>query len=199
LQSAAGSALQLVAARRLLDRDPDGARQRLAEVQDQLEHGELEMRAFIRRLRPFSQKRADLPVAGLNERLEDLRRRVERQWEVAVRLRLIETTDSWPEPLTEGIYRIVQEGVLNAARHADASSVSVVLSAANDGLHVTIADDGRGFPFRGTFDLAALNAMNEGPLTLRERVAEMGGALELRSSETGTELSIALPMTPAAA
>ncbi len=199
LQSAAGSALQLVAARRLLDRDPDGARQRLAEVQDQLEHGELEMRAFIRRLRPFRQKPADLPVAGLNERLEDLRRRVERQWEVAVRLRLIETTDSWPEPLTEGIYRIVQEGVLNAARHADASSVSVVLSAANDGLHVTIADDGRGFPFRGTFDLAALNAMNEGPLTLRERVAEMGGALELRSSETGTELSIALPMTPAAA
>jgi len=199
LQSAAGSALQLVAARRLLDRDPDAARQRLGEVQDQLEHGELEMRAFIRRLRPFSHKPADSPVAALNERLEDLRRRVERQWEVTVRMRVLETTDSWPEPLIEGIYRLVQEGVLNAARHADASSIAVVLSATAGGLRVTIADDGRGFPFRGTFDLAALNAMNEGPLTLKERVAEMRGALEIRSSETGTELSIALPLTPAAA
>jgi len=198
LQSAAGSALQLVSARRLLERDPDAARRRLEEVQDQLEHGELEMRAFIRRLRPFSQKPVDSPVAALNERLEDLRQRVERQWEVAVRLRLLEMADSWPEPLTEGIYRIVQEGVLNAARHADASSISVVLSTVGEGLRVTITDDGRGFPFHGTFDLAALNAMNDGPLTLKERVAEMGGALELRSSETGTELSIALPLTPAA-
>jgi signal transduction histidine kinase len=199
LQSAAGSALQLVAARRLLDRDPGAARQRLEEVQDQLEHGELEMRAFIRRLRPFSPKPADSSVAALNVRLEELRRRVERQWEVTVRLTMLETTESWPEPLIDGIYRIVQEGILNAARHADASSIAVVISAQGDGLQLTITDDGRGFPFRGTFDLAALNAMNEGPLTLKERVAEMRGALELRSSETGTELSIALPLTPAAA
>jgi len=199
LQSAAGSALQLVAARRLLDNDPAAARQRLGEVQDQLEHGELEMRAFIRRLRPFTEKPVDSPVAALTERLEDLRRRVERQWEVTVRMRVLETTDSWPEPLIEGIYRIVQEGVLNAARHADASSIAVELGAVAGGLRLTITDDGRGFPFRGTYDLAALNAMNEGPLTLKERVAEMRGALELRSSETGTELSIALPLTPAAA
>jgi signal transduction histidine kinase len=199
LQTAAGSALQLVAARRLLDRDPDGARQRLADVQNQLEHGELEMRAFIRRLRPLAQKPSDLPVAGLNARLEELRRRVEQQWEISVRMRLPDVTGSWPEPLVDGIYRIVQEGVLNAARHADPSLISVTLSVDAAGFHLTIADDGRGFPFRGTYDLEALNAMNEGPLTLKERVAELRGALELRSSETGTELSIALPLTPAAA
>ena len=199
LQSAAGSALQLVAARRLLDRDPDGARQRLADVQNQLEHGELEMRAFIRRLRPLAQKPPDLPVAGLNARLEELRRRVEQQWEITVRMRLPDATGSWPEPLVDGIYRIVQEGVLNAARHADPSLISVTLDVDAAGLRLTIADDGRGFPFRGTYDLDALNAMNEGPLTLKERVAELRGALELRSSETGTELSIALPLTPAAA
>ena len=199
LQSAAGSALQLVAARRLLERDPEGARQRLADVQNQLEHGELEMRAFIRRLRPLAQKPPDLPVAGLNARLEELRRRVEQQWEISVRMRLPDATGSWPEPLVDGIYRIVQEGVLNAARHADPSLISVTLDVDAAGLRLTIADDGRGFPFRGTYDLDALNAMNEGPLTLKERVAELRGALELRSSETGTELSIALPLTPAAA
>ena len=199
LQSAAGSALQLVAARRLLDRDPDGARQRLAEVQNQLEHGELEMRAFIRRLRPFAPRAPESPVAGLNERLEELRRRVERQWQITVRMRVSDVTGTWPELLVDGIYRIVQEGVLNAARHADPSLISVALTIEGTGLHLKIADDGRGFPFRGTFDLDALNAMNEGPLTLKERVAELRGALELRSSETGTELSIALPLKPAAA
>jgi signal transduction histidine kinase len=199
LQSAAAGALQLVAARRLLERDPEGARKRLSEVQEQLEHGELEMRAFIRRLRPFAPKQSDSPVAGLHERLEELRRRVERQWELTVRMRVPDSTASWPEPLVDGIYRIVQEGVLNAARHADPSSISVSLALEGQGLRLTIADDGRGFPFRGTYDLEELNAMNEGPLTLKERVAELNGALELRSSDTGTELSIALPLTPAAA
>jgi signal transduction histidine kinase len=198
LQTAAGSALQLLAARRLLDRDPSGARRWLEEVQSQLENGELEMRAFIRRLRPIAQKAADMPIAGLHERLEELRRRIERQWEITVRLRLPETIGTWPEPLADGVYRIVQEGILNAARHADPSFIQVELAVADGHVALTIADDGRGFPLHGTFDLDALNAANQGPLTLKERVAELGGVLELRSSETGTELSISLPLTPAA-
>jgi signal transduction histidine kinase len=199
LQSAAASALQLVAARRLLDHDPARARDRLADVQNQLEHGELEMRTFIRRLRPAAQSPSESPAAGLGERLEDLRRRVERQWEIAVRIRVPDGMSAWPEPLADDIYRIVQEGVLNAARHADPSIISVAIAVEGARLHLTIADDGRGFPFLGTYDLDALNAMNEGPLTLKERVAELRGALELRSSESGTELSIALPLTPALA
>jgi signal transduction histidine kinase len=74
------SAAEVPAARRgqrLLDRDPDGARQRLADVQNQLEHGELEMRAFIRRL-PARAEAADLPVQAQRTPRE-LRRRVEQQ------------------------------------------------------------------------------------------------------------------------
>jgi signal transduction histidine kinase len=89
--------------------------------------------------------------------------------------------------------------VLNAARHADPSLISVDVMAEGETVTVRISDDGRGFPFRGTYDLDALNAMNQGPLTIKERVAELQGALELRSSETGTDLTIALPLTPAAA
>jgi signal transduction histidine kinase len=54
-------------------------------------------------------------------------------------------------------------------------------------------DDGCGFPFRGTYDLRALNEMNAGPLTLRERVAGLKGDLHLRSSDSGTGLLIRLP------
>ena len=197
LQSTAGSALQLLAARRLLDRNPDEARRRLEDVQNQLEHGELEMRDFIRRLRPVSSQTEHSPSAGLAERLEELRRRVERQWEIKVKMAPPSAADAWPQALLEGVYRIVQEGVLNAARHADPSLISVDFAVDSATLRLRISDDGRGFPFHGTFDLQELNARNLGPLTLKERVAELQGRLRLQTSETGTELSIELPLAPA--
>jgi signal transduction histidine kinase len=196
LQSTAGSALQLLAARRLLDRNPEEARRRLEEVQNQLEHGELEMRSFIRRLRPVSSQTEPSPSAGLADRLEELRRRVERQWEIKVKMTPPSGADAWRQALLEGVYRIVQEGVLNAARHADPSLISVDFAVDTEEVRLQIIDDGRGFPFHGTFDLEALNAMNQGPLTLKERVAELQGRLLLRTSETGTELSIQLPLAP---
>jgi signal transduction histidine kinase len=191
LQTVAGSALQLLAARRLLDRDSASARKRLEDVQNQLERGELEMRTFISRLRPSGLSNA--VGAGLTSRLEELCSRVERQWEIKVKLQVHEGADDWPDTLANEVYRIVQEGVLNAARHADASAIGVVVAAGEGGLQLEIVDDGRGFPFRGTYDLNALNEMNRGPLTLKERVAELRGDLRLKSLETGSELSIRLP------
>ena len=193
LQAQAGAALQLAAARRLLDRDPVTGRQRLADVQEQLERDELEMRSFVLRLRPSN--RSGVIAAGtLRERLEELRRRVERQWEVHVKLQ-IDGIDGLQDDLLEAAYRLAQEGVVNAARHADASAIDVNVSRSDGTLHLRVADDGRGFPFRGTYDLAALNEMNAGPLTLKERVADLGGQLRVSSSEAGTELLINLPFT----
>jgi signal transduction histidine kinase len=194
VQSVAGSALQLLSARRLLDRAPEVARKRLEDVQDQLERGELEMRAFIRRLRPSTAPRADV---GLKPRLEELCGRIERQWDIKVKVRIDEAAERWPMALIEEAYRIVQEGVLNAARHADASLIGVDVSSNGDDLRLEIVDDGCGFPFRGAYDLAALNALNRGPLTLKERVTELRGDLKLRSMDTGTELLISLPLVKA--
>jgi signal transduction histidine kinase len=194
LQSTAGSALQLLAARRMLDRDPEEARRRLEEVQDQLERGELEMRSFIQQLRPGSGRAEPRPAAGLAERLEEFRRRVERQWGIQVKITPPQAADAWHQEFLEAVYRIVQEGVLNAARHADPSLILVDFAVDSGGLRLRISDDGRGFPFHGTFDLQALTALREGPLTLKERVAQLGGRLLLRTGETGTELSIDVPM-----
>jgi signal transduction histidine kinase len=197
LQLVAGSALQLLVARRLLARDPSAAREQLEEVQNQLEHSELEMRSFIRRLRPATTREAPTPLPELRERLEELRRRVERQWEVKTRIRPNDQTGAIPEPLADEIYRIVQEGVLNAARHADASLISVDVVVDGNRVDIHIVDDGHGFPFHGTFTLNALNSMNEGPLTLRERVGELRGELTLDTSETGTDLRITVPLEQA--
>ena len=193
LQSQAGAALQLVAARRLLDRDPEAGKQRLADVQQQLERDELEMRSFVTRLRPASRSVTAPATMSLKERLEELRQRVERQWEIHVKLHL-DSTDGLPDETLEGTYRLAQESIVNAARHADASVIDVTLSRSENDVRLRIADDGRGFPFQGTFDLAALNGLNDGPLTLKERVADLGGDLTLISADTGTELLITLPL-----
>jgi signal transduction histidine kinase len=197
LQSVAGSALKLLAARRLLSREPEAARQRLEEVQVQLERGELEMRSFIGRLRPLPLL-APVIGAGLEQRLQQLRKRIELEWDVKVKLHIGSGADTWPEAVAIEVYRIVQEAVLNAARHADASLIKVNVTSAG-GPCVEVVDDGCGFPFRGTYDLRTLNDMNLGPLTLRERVAGLNGDLHLRTSSSGTGLLIRLPPAKATA
>jgi signal transduction histidine kinase len=195
LQSQAGAALQLLAARRLLDRDPKTAKQRLDHVQQQLERGELEMRSFIRSLRPRSRAMVDGVASALSERLLELRERVERQWELKVLFQVEADVDGIPEPLADHVYRLVQEAVLNAARHADASVIRVEVVVHEGVVRLVIVDDGKGYPFTGSYDLASLGLMNQGPLTLRERVTELKGNLQLTTSfDSGTELLITVPL-----
>ena len=133
LQSQTGAALQLVAARRLLDRDPDVGKQRLADVQQQLERDELEMRTFVTRLRPARGPVASPAAMSLAERLDELRQRIERQWDIHVKLHL-DSIDGLPDEILEGTYRLAQESIVNAARHADASVIDVRLSTRDDGI-----------------------------------------------------------------
>jgi signal transduction histidine kinase len=158
-----------------------------------LERGELDMRAFIKRLRPEEEKKTTAGYSTLGDRLEVLKRRISREWDVKVVLRA-QGADLLPAGISEDVYRLAQEGALNAARHADPSVIKIDLTVEEDKLRLGIADDGQGFPLQGTYDLASLNAINQGPLTLRERVAALRGDLMLRSNESGTQILITLPL-----
>ena len=194
LQAQAGAALQLLAARRLLDRRPEAARQGLEEVQNLLERGELEMRSFIRGLRPESSLRSKTSDVDLADRLDTLRHQVQRQWPLTVNIHLNGATDRVPTTLRDDVYHLAQEAIINAARHADASVVSLDLSSTSSDVRLEVVDDGRGFPFHGTFDLQGLNRMKAGPLTLKERVARLEGDLTLYSTDAGSVVIMKLPI-----
>ena len=194
LQAQAGAALQLLAARRLLERRPEAARKGLEEVQNLLERGELEMRSFIRGLRPESSLRSKNSHMDLADRLDTLRQRVQRQWPLTVNIHLNGATDRVPAGLRDDVYHLAQEAIINAARHADASVISLDLSATSSSVRLEVVDDGRGFPFHGTFDLQALNRMKAGPLTLKERVGRLNGALTLYSTSAGSVVIMKLPI-----
>ncbi len=195
LQSLAGTGLQLMVSRRLIDRDPEKAARKLDDIQTQIEQGELEMRSFIQRLRPHTSTVSEGSHVSLAERLQNLGHRIERQWSVKLKYQVDGPTAHWTDEFREEVFRIAREGILNAARHADASVITATFSVANDVLRLEIADDGRGFPFRGTFDLNALERMNQGPWSLKERIAGLQGELELTSTDSGSRLLILLATT----
>jgi len=85
-------------------------------------------------------------------------------------------------------YRVVQEALTNIARHARATRVRVAAEREGDHLRILVADDGVGL--RG-------HAPGLGLAAIRERLAALGGSLDLRSPpEGGTELRVDLPWGP---
>jgi signal transduction histidine kinase len=88
----------------------------------------------------------------------------------------------WPEPLDPGTevaaYRIVQEALTNARRHAPGAAVDVELRFDADGLWLRIRDNGPGPPVAGP-------PGGNGLLGMRERAAAVGGTLHTGGGPTG--------------
>jgi signal transduction histidine kinase len=57
-----------------------------------------------------------------------------------------------------------------------------------------VEDDGRGFPYHGSYDLSSLKKTRRGPVSLMERVASLAGDLTLTSTAAGSRLDIGLPV-----
>jgi len=88
------------------------------------------------------------------------------------------------------IFRVVQESLNNAAKHAEASKVWLTLEDSQDGraLILVVGDDGRGF------DLVNADSSGLGLVQMRERVAAIGGTLQLASQPgIGTTVTAQFP------
>jgi signal transduction histidine kinase len=80
----------------------------------------------------------------------------------------------------------MREAVANAVRHAGAKSIQIACATGRDTLKLDFVNDGAGFPVFGD--------RLEPPQSLRERVEQAGGALELSRGMDVTKLSISLPI-----
>ena len=84
------------------------------------------------------------------------------------------------------VYRLVQESLSNAARHAHADHVDVEVVEHDEEVRVVVRDDGDGFDTDAPSSGFGLTGM-------RERVALTGGRLEITSSDDGTTICAELP------
>ena len=142
-----------------------------------------ELRAFITALRSGSR----ISLADLAGDLRTLSDRLSRQWaiecdfsaEPAEDLRV--STD-----LHLDAHQLVREAVANAVRHAGAKSVRVILGGTREAIRLDMINDGAAYPKRG--------GEIKLPHSLRERVEQAGGALEISRGMDVTKLSISLPI-----
>ena len=197
LQSLTGIRLELQDVAAALGADSaDHQRRRLLAIERTLALAQRELRMFIESLKP----RADTTVENaLLLNLDALKERVALEWKVPLTIRAGPRVAAIPGAIEQAIPPMVHEAVVNALKHGDPSRIRVDLDVENGTLRIIVADDGRGFPFRGRYDHAALTEAHLGPTSLRDRAASLGGTLTIESEVSGSRVEIALPLAAAGA
>lgn len=145
--------------------------------------------SIIRQLRPSA-----LDHLGLSEAISELVERYRRQNpQVPVTLKMTGDLNRFGEKINITVYRVIQECLTNAARHAEASSVSVEVTLQQSGdsperLEIRVVDDGRGL------SPEFAEGSRFGLLGIRERVQAFGGELLVEPGpEQGTSVVAILP------
>lgn len=160
-------------------------RQAIADIELEIAN----LREIIRDLRPSLLD--DLGLAPAIEALADRRRTETLQIETHLMLpRRDQTTTGLSRELETTAYRVVQESLTNVIKHAEATLVRVTLSLDDDDLLVEVEDNGRGFD-------PHLRSAGFGLGGMHERVALVGGTVEVHSNPAGTRVLARMSNRPA--
>jgi signal transduction histidine kinase len=128
------------------------------------------MRLLVYQLRPLVLKREGL-VGALQERLDA----VEKRAGVDARL-LVEGPVALPAFVEDELYRIAQEALTNALKHAAPTVVTVIIRAEDNRVSLVVQDNGRGFDLQ-----SAASEGGMGLVSIRERTEKLGGSFSLVS------------------
>jgi signal transduction histidine kinase len=168
--------------------DTPATRGRLEEVRTMTSALIADLRRVIRAMRPIY-----LEDLGLLPAIEMLARDVETASGIPVAYSVVGPVKRLAAAQEIGLYRIVQEALANAARHARARTIQVKMMFVDRALHLQIHDDGQGFapPER----LSSLSQDGHfGLMGMQERAELIGAQLRIHSSPgQGTTIDIALP------
>ncbi|QYC45889.1 Oxygen sensor histidine kinase NreB [Nonomuraea coxensis DSM 45129] len=169
-------------ARRRLERDPGSVDELLVRFREEMTATLDSVRELVDGLRPPALEELGLPGA-----LRDVARDVPGP---CVEIRTAgEPLDDLPAGVETAAYRIVQEALTNARRHARASRIEVTLARGDGVLRVTVADDGVGLPEEPSPGV--------GLTSMRERAAEIGGTCAIAARPSGgTAVTATLPLPP---
>jgi signal transduction histidine kinase len=190
LQMLTGTALQLQTLRSEIPAGAGRTRLLLESLQETIVAEQQGLRDFIRQLRPGT---------PMNERVElrremaELADRLRRRWNCALVWNVVPEDVVLSQSLTQAVTNIVAESAANARRHGNADRVEVNLQVEDDTVSLVILDNGTGFPFRGRLGQDELAARGVGPVSLSDRIANLGGALIVESGPDGARLEISLP------
>ena len=169
---------------RLKDTDATAAR-RARTMRDLIDQNIEDVRGLAIRLRP-----GVLDDLGLVDALEWLTTDFEKRTEITCVYEHHRIPDL-SETVATAVYRITQEALTNAGRHAGADHVTVRLASEKGTLILSVTDDGRGFNVAGLTESAGL-----GVVGMRERATLVGGRLRVSSRPgRGALVHLTIPLT----
>ncbi|HXB68746.1 MAG TPA: sensor histidine kinase [Candidatus Acidoferrales bacterium] len=153
-----------------------------AEVRQLLDHVEEELRQFSHELRPII-----LDEFGLVPALESLADSFGKRTGLDVAV-IAATRERFSIALETALYRIAQETLINANRHARARQITIAIRVEARTVLCSVSDDGAGFTCGAAQGGLGLRG-------IRERVVNLGGRLAITSRiGEGTTISVAIPM-----
>ncbi len=95
--------------------------------------------------------------------------------------------------LETAIFRVVQECLTNIHRHSGSPIAKIRLLRLNGEVHVEVKDKGKGIPIEKREEMASAGMPGVGIRGMRERMRQLGGALEITSNGDGTVILARLP------
>jgi two-component system, NarL family, sensor kinase len=167
----------------------DTMRAEVAAAEGLLDYAVTEMRDLMQEMRP-----GELDEESLLAKLAGYVKRYERQSGIPVALSATGDEYALPFSIQLSLFRVVQEALTNARKHADAHKIAIDVRFGQGAVECAITDDGVGFdPDRA----AALRGTSYWGLRgMRERMLLIGGDLSICSDDTGTTIAASVPVCP---
>lgn len=179
-----GLAYGLDACVQLLPRQTAVVKEELQKLQSVVADGQAQMRKAI-----FAMRADEITSDTFSARLHRHLHAICPARDVTLRLELPGDFDRWSAETRQHLYRVAQEAMTNAARHANAQRIVVTVTATPGHIGLRVEDDGRGFE-PGQVDASA----HMGIQSMTERVEHLGGELRIASApQQGAVLTATLP------
>jgi signal transduction histidine kinase len=193
LQSLTAARLQLHQLSRGVDlgSGPD-VQARMSAIETTLAANQRELRLLVEELRHPQ------PVRGTSggdfiDAIAALRRRMHADWHLDVND--VDLAIDVTGNLRRELVLLLQEALVNAARHGHATRAEIQVDAGDAALIVRVRDNGRGFGFSGRRSADELAQLNLSPASIRDRLLLLSGTLSVESSDAGACLEMSIPLT----
>lgn len=189
-QSMSNIVLKAEICERLVDNEPDKAKEELKNLKSVVRDTLQDVRKIIYNLRPMS-----LDDLGLIPTLQRFVTTYQEESRTRVSFKTRGSFEEIKPVISLTVFRLVQEAVNNIKKHAQAKNVSINLEFLKEEVKLYISDDGKGF------DVSAVKPKSDdisggfGLISMKERVELLNGKFEICSTiGKGTKLSITVPL-----
>lgn len=162
----------------------DEAKKELLDLKEMVRVSLKEVRRIIYDLRPMA-----LDDLGLAPTLEKYLKNTGENAKIEIAFRMIGRENRLPSKMEVALFRLVQEAVQNAIKHAKAKTITVKVEIHRNDVHVIVQDDGIGF------DTEEKKEGSFGLLGMKERIELLNGNIEISSlKHEGTIITMQIPL-----